>query len=328
MSRTPVRPPWLLSVRAWHSRGAAGQVVMALISLAAALVAGDGLSRALSYSCLSTLVATLLWALVRRRSGPRWLLAWPVLSLVLLMVASVVIPGGALLTVSFIVVCFLFVGVTQPPRSSLVLIAPALVAQWLILDLPGPQAAIRMSIAVCVWLAVAELPAWLTHSLRIARQELVQLAATDPLTGLANRRGWEPVLEELLREAHASDSTLHLLVADLDHFKAYNDRYGHSAGDDFLREFARALVIVTPAHALVARWGGEEFVVALPGATHPTALQTAERIRTSVPDGQSCSIGLTTASPDDTPQTLLSRADAALYRAKDDGRDRVVIAAA
>jgi diguanylate cyclase (GGDEF)-like protein len=308
---------------AWHQRAACGLVVMAAIAFLAALAGGDGAGRGAVFAIGWVAATALLFVAIGRRPDVSTLLAWPLLDLGALMVASWLVPHAAGLTVSFVIVGFLFVGLTQPPGRSLVLLAPALVAQWLIVDLPPAQAAIRLSIAACLWVAVAELPAWLTSSLRAARQELSRQASTDPLTGLANRRAWEPVLERLLREARTSGPPIAVLILDLDHFKSYNDRHGHLAGDAFLRSFADGIRAAIPDTALAARWGGEEFVVTVPGESRSQALELAERIRGAVPDGQSCSVGVAVSTADDTELTLLGRADAALYRAKEGGRDRV-----
>lgn len=296
---------------------------MAAIALLAALASGDDVGRGAPFSAGWVTVSTMLWLAIRRRPGVRTLLVWPLFVLTALLIASLVIPHGAGLILSFIVVGFLFVGLTQRPGRSLPLLPAAMLAQWLVIDLPAPQAAIRTSIAACVWVAVAELPAWLNSSLRAARHELAREASTDPLTEMANRRAWEPMLARLLREARDSGRPLTILFVDLDHFKAFNDSRGHLAGDALLRAFAQGILSAASPPALAARWGGEEFVVALPGATSTEAVALAERIRGVVPEGQSCSIGLAASEPADTELTLLGRADAALYRAKERGRDRV-----
>jgi len=296
---------------------------MAAIAFPAALAGGDGPLRGALFAAGWALTSVLLWLLVRHRVAVKTLLVWPLVDFAVMMVASTVVPHGAALTLSFIVVGFLFVGLTQPPGRSLLLLAPAVVAQWLIVDLPIPQALIRTSIAACVWVAVAELPAWLASSLRAARHQLAQEASTDPLTGLANRRAWEPAFRQLLEQARTSGRPVAVLIVDLDHFKSYNDSRGHLAGDVLLRGFAESIRTVAPPLAVAARWGGEEFVVAVPDVTDAEAIAVAERIRGVVPDGQSCSVGIASSDAVDTELTLLGRADAALYRAKESGRDRV-----
>jgi diguanylate cyclase (GGDEF)-like protein len=321
--RLSASAPLVSNTPAWHRRAALAQVVMTAIAFLAALTSGDDVARAGAFASGWIAASTIVWITLRHRAGVRTLLVWPLLVFAALVVASVVVPHGASLILSFIVVGFMFAGLTQRPGSSLPLLPAAMLAQWLVIDLPAPQAAIRTSIAACVWVAVAELPAWLNSSLRAARQELARQASTDPLTGMANRRAWEPVLSRLLEEARGSGRPLTVLILDLDHFKAFNDSRGHLAGDELLRAFAQRILAVAPPPAIAARWGGEEFVVAIPGVTHTEAVAVAERIRGIVPEEQSCSIGLAASEAADTDLTLLGRADAALYRAKEQGRDRV-----
>jgi diguanylate cyclase (GGDEF)-like protein len=161
--------------------------------------------------------------------------------------------------------------------------------------------------------------------------EVERLATTDSLTGLANRR----VLEEtLLREtgrAERSGAPLSVLVVDADHFKAVNDTYGHQTGDDVLRHVAAVLRRESRAGDLAARYGGEEFVVVLPECSLEEALAAAERLRRAMPEGApvafTVSIGVATAPQHAADaEGLVARADAALYRAKRGGRNRVVAA--
>lgn len=324
----PAATPAVVSgVRRWHDRGAMGMVTIATLCLVVALLTGEAVDRSLLNWGAAVLLTTLVWAVVRNRRVAPLLRVWPLLLFVCFALGSFLVPVSAPLTLDVMVVGFMYAGMTQPIGASLFMLPPALLAQWLVIDLPAGQAATQMSISAVVWMAVAELPAWLTSSLRHARRSLAREAATDALTGLANRRAWEPLLTELMRHARSAARPVTLLLIDLDHFKAYNDQHGHLAGDDLLRRFAADIAAVLPYSATAARWGGEEFVVALPGLSPAEATHVAERIRAVVPDGQSCSIGLATSRPDDTELTLLGRADAALYRAKDGGRDRVEAAA-
>lgn len=312
-----------VDVGAWHGRAAVAQVIMSGFGLASALAAHDD-TRAAALLAGAGVAATLaLWLLLRRRPAVRLLLLWAALYLLLTVIGSLVIPDGSRLTLSFTVMAFLFAGLTQPPGTSLVLLPPALAVQWMVIDLPAPQAAIRMTIAAFVWLTVTELTARLTSQLRSTRNQLAREAVTDALTGLTNRRGWTTTLSSLLARSRADGRPLALLLADLDHFKAYNDAHGHLAGDELLRAFSARIPALLPAGAVAARWGGEEFAVALPGAGPGVAAEVAETIRGSVPHGQSCSVGLTYARPEDDERTLLARVDGALYAAKAAGRDRV-----
>ncbi len=153
------------------------------------------------------------------------------------------------------------------------------------------------------------------------------MAFTDDLTGLENRRAVHTHVGRVLedRQEGAADA---LLMVDLDHFKRVNDTLGHQEGDAVLREVAVVLRAIVRESDIVGRWGGEEFVVLLPTADVASALGTAERIRAGIAAATSvtASVGLALAGPDDTVETWLQRADRALYRAKEEGRDRVVVA--
>ncbi|WP_426563742.1 diguanylate cyclase [Angustibacter sp. McL0619] len=155
------------------------------------------------------------------------------------------------------------------------------------------------------------------------RQRLESLATTDPLTGLVNRRGWHERLQVLIGQVKRSGESLTLAVADLDHFKAYNDANGHEAGDELLRGFADLTTGTLREVDLVARWGGEEFAIALPGSKADEAVLALERLRAGVPGGQTCSFGLATWDGVESLTACLARADQALYRAKVAGRDRI-----
>lgn len=167
---------------------------------------------------------------------------------------------------------------------------------------------------------------------------------TDPLTGLYNRRFFERRLhEELDRWARRRDSALACMLVDVDHFKRINDRYGHPVGDRTLQGVARLLGVELRGSDVLARYGGEEFVLLLPDTTLDQAQAIAERLRMQVehmaptgpgnPDLQvTVSIGLSCLAPSTTRAVadpgawLLQQADVALYRAKQDGRNRVVCA--
>ncbi len=159
-------------------------------------------------------------------------------------------------------------------------------------------------------------------------ERLEHQALTDPLTGLWNRRGLARQLDREMARAARRGSPLGFALMDLDNFKAYNDRYGHPAGDRLLVRAARAWGARVRAQDTLARYGGEEFVVLLPdcgpGASSP--LQIVERIRTGTPDAQTASVGLAIWDGREPPHALAGRADAALYAAKQDGRDRVLAA--
>jgi diguanylate cyclase (GGDEF)-like protein/PAS domain S-box-containing protein len=168
------------------------------------------------------------------------------------------------------------------------------------------------------------------------REALRSQSIKDPLTGLYNRRYLTEMLERETRRCVRSEQPLGVLMLDLDHFKKFNDTYGHDAGDTVLREAAAFLSKSIRAEDIVCRFGGEEFVVILPTADLDASYARAERIRSKLHDltvlHQGQSLGMITVSigvaslplHGTSPNALFAAADAALYRAKREGRDRVV----
>lgn len=173
----------------------------------------------------------------------------------------------------------------------------------------------------------------LQDQLRQRNDELDRMTRTDALTGLFNRRHLD---QELIRQysiAYRNCTPIAVLLLDIDHFKKVNDTYGHPAGDFVLQEFGRRLGSEVRAGDIAGRWGGEEFLVVLPGADLPAALTVAERIRLAtclapvVLDGTQIALtvsGGCALGPLDTPEELVARADAALYEAKVGGRNRTM----
>jgi diguanylate cyclase (GGDEF)-like protein len=161
----------------------------------------------------------------------------------------------------------------------------------------------------------------------IDRADLVALLATqartDPLTGAANRRSWDEEMDRELARARRTGDPLTVALIDIDHFKDYNDTHGHDAGDVLLRDLVTAIRAELRTGDVIARWGGEEFTLALPGCDLQQAQTIASRLLRVVPSGQTVSIGLTQARTQDTPRALIERADRALYAAKDGGRNQV-----
>lgn len=162
-----------------------------------------------------------------------------------------------------------------------------------------------------------------------------ELANTDALTGLANRRYAMVEIDRAIMLARKHDTPVALIVFDLDHFKGVNDTYGHVAGDRVLAKVARLAQLLVPDGDLVARFGGEEFVVLLHKADRRTACEFAEQLRWTIESGSAvddvppvtASIGYAIFEPADTSLTLFARADAALYEAKSAGRNQVRLAA-
>jgi diguanylate cyclase (GGDEF)-like protein len=196
---------------------------------------------------------------------------------------------------------------------------------------------LRQTQAVALVLFVMVLAAVVMVAVRKFRQarHLHTLASTDELTGLANRRALMAFAEDAVERAHRDEVALAVLMIDIDHFKRINDSHGHAVGDQVLRHASRVLAAGLREHDRLGRVGGEEFVAVLPGATLAQARQVADRMRNAIdaarligPSGEvrfTVSIGVAGARIAETAAALLERADAALYAAKNGGRNAVVI---
>jgi len=167
--------------------------------------------------------------------------------------------------------------------------------------------------------------------LRQREAEIVALSLTDPLTGVGNRRALEKALALETSRAIRTGKGLCAVMADLDHFKGINDTFGHDVGDDVLAAFGDLLRRQTRGTDIVARFGGEEFVVLMPHTDLEHAVDSAERIREAlesarfepVPGPITVSMGVAELAADEPGEALLRRADKALYEAKQAGRNRV-----
>ena len=173
----------------------------------------------------------------------------------------------------------------------------------------------------------------LKHCLELARSE----SSVDPLTNLANRRRFDRVLEDAIVDADATGQPLCLLLIDIDHFKKFNDTFGHQTGDAVLRIVAQTIRTNVKGQDLAARYGGEEFAVILPNTRLAEATLVAEKIRHAVSSKQlvrkssgkslgrlTVSIGVSAYRVSETPYALIHRADTYLYSAKRGGRDQVM----
>jgi diguanylate cyclase (GGDEF)-like protein len=171
----------------------------------------------------------------------------------------------------------------------------------------------------------------------LLRETLQHQSIRDPLTGLYNRRYLEEAMEREISRAARNQTSLGLIMLDVDHFKQFNDRFGHDAGDDLLRELGNFLMANLRQTDIACRYGGEEFIVILPGTMAAVAKKSEElrekfRDLTIVHQGQilgrtTISLGVVTYPEHGvTPKALIQTADKALFQAKEEGRDRVVVA--
>jgi len=161
-------------------------------------------------------------------------------------------------------------------------------------------------------------------------KELVKLSITDPLTGVYNRRHFERRIRDEIKKARLEGRDLSLVILDLDHFKSINDRFGHDKGDQVLKATTDLIREHLQGKGTLARWGGEEFVILLPGLSAADAADLAETLREGINnmrfDGDAeitASFGVAGLAPDDTFDTLIKKADNMLYEAKANGRNRV-----
>jgi two-component system, cell cycle response regulator len=167
-------------------------------------------------------------------------------------------------------------------------------------------------------------------------RKILELANTDPLTGVLNRRAFMERMDQETARSQRNNTPLSFILSDIDHFKKVNDTYGHQAGDLVLRQFCKTLSASMRHYDFIGRYGGEEFVVCLPGADGLEAQSAAERMRTQIeameialPDGSgsiriTASFGISSYAVEsrESMDALIKRADDALYRAKDQGRNR------
>jgi diguanylate cyclase len=187
----------------------------------------------------------------------------------------------------------------------------------------------------------------LEESLKVSKQEINQLqvnleavrseSLTDPLTSLANRKYFDQALDKALAQSAAGGEPVSLMLTDIDHFKKFNDTFGHLTGDQVLRLVALAVKQNVKGQDLAARYGGEEFAIILPATPLRSALTVADHVRRAVMTKElmkrstgehlgrvTVSVGVATAHKGETAQSLIERADACLYAAKRNGRNRVM----
>lgn len=174
-------------------------------------------------------------------------------------------------------------------------------------------------------------------SLRMNIDHIQQEAMQDPLTGVKNRKSFDTAIGKLIRASREMSEPLALIMADVDHFKSFNDRWGHQTGDQVLRLVAEVMNANIKGQDLLARYGGEEFAILLPGTTLENACMLADRIRAAIESRRlkkrrtnedlgvvTLSMGVSLCREADTPESLIERADGRLYDAKRAGRNRVL----
>jgi diguanylate cyclase (GGDEF)-like protein len=264
---------------------------------------------------LSAGLALLPWERMPRGA----LLVNPAIITIALSVLGALHDAVAQALLSVITLSVVYIGLTQPPKITSVAL-PFLIVDWWLAYPSHPSAiVVRLPLAVVVWFLVGEVIAHAAHKSREEASALRSSAHTDPLTQLGNRR---ELTDQLARLPVAGL----VMFLDLDHFKVFNDRYGHSAGDTVLVDFAAVVKRTLREGDLVSRFGGEEFVVLLPESVRSD--EVYERIRSawrSAGAPVTFSAGVAQRAEGESPDDTMRRADEALYRAKSGGRDRLVL---
>ncbi len=228
--------------------------------------------------------------------------------------------------------------VAQPLRHGAAMITPARLLALGVGTLVGPvilvfqarngdhpDMALIASVTVVINVLLLGRVLLLLRTVRAQESRLDALARTDVLTGLPNRRSWDFTLTRAAALVSSDGGRVVVAVGDLDGFKEFNDEFGHSAGDDLLAACAVAWRAALPDSAFLARYGGEEFAVLFTGMTVDEAASALERMRAATPSPATVSVGVSAAMPYEPLQRAFERADAALYQAKSDGRDRLVV---
>lgn len=318
--------PRSISMMSWVSPVGGVLAIASAVVLLSSRAGHDPSSRFLAFSCFCGILGDLLFTGFDSGHLP-W--ARPAFSLAY-MLQYMAIAAGALRaghslgasnvhTVSFAGLAALM-GATAAPALTLAL--DSMVTGY------SPD---RVHVGVVAVATVAMVTLTTERIRRVVRQvehqalELEARARTDELTRLPNRRAGQRMLTTAIADAHGSD--LAVAIIDIDHFKAYNDSFGHLQGDRLLRAAGMAWTSALGHHGSIYRHGGEEFVVILPEATQSEAHAALARMRAATPRGQSFSAGLVMLRPGDDTLSLLARADASLYAAKAAGRGRTMLSA-
>jgi diguanylate cyclase (GGDEF)-like protein len=212
--------------------------------------------------------------------------------------------------------------------------AVAVLSLWWNLSQPRPETTMGLWLVHgFLWLLGLEVIIFGFNRLRAAHERIVALTCTDPLTGIANRRIFTESLDGAISFAQRHQTSLSIIMSDLDDFKSVNDNFGHNAGDQVLQTFATFLMENSREEDLAARWGGEEFIMMLPGTGAKAATAFCERLRHRLEETTfsefgirlTASFGVSAYQSGETGMSLIDRADQALYEAKRLGKNQVIM---
>jgi diguanylate cyclase (GGDEF)-like protein len=248
---------------------------------------------------------------------PHWSFHLFIFASIAMIAAGIRVSGGGACALSFAVI-YAFIAVDSflffPWWQATLHLATAEVCAVVTLSAAGPRLT-GPAVMLCGVLAVVGVVVgWLTRA--------AAAAELDPLTGLPNRRGFDRELSRILARAERAGPGVCLALVDVDDFKTINDLGGHAAGDRLLRETAAAWNGKIPPGSCLARYGGDEFALLLPGQDVAEAVMTVDGLRTVMPARRTCSAGVAAWEPGDTASLLVNRADALLYQSKRAGRNR------
>ena len=293
--------------------------------------------------------------LSRRFADPSMVLAQTIYASGALMIAYILIPQTRAAALQTLCITVIFGMFTLRPRETViacawtVLMLLATIALMLTLQtsrIDVQQEIINVSVACIVLPALTSITrhfALLREKLQAQRADIKEalnrtqeLATRDSLTQLINRAHMQEILNKELARYQRQGTVFSLALIDIDHFKAINDKYGHQAGDEVLIGFAKRAAAMQRQIDVIARWGGEEFLILMPETPADGALNAIERLRAEiarqpVPAGAfelsvTISAGVTQSRPNEALNQILERADRALYAAKDAGRNKSVLA--
>lgn len=323
----PRRRPWAGSPPAWWRAGGpaaeAGRALVVVTGLLVLLTApllgappGDWLVLAV-LGVLHLVLLAVSTAVPWERLPARAPVAFPLLQMAGLAVLGTATREVAGTYAPLFVLAFVHTGLHLPPRTVFRVLPAAVPLHLLTAGHLDAHVVVRTLVLACVWVLVSELLATRTRSQRAASDLLVRDARTDPLTTIGNRRD----LEDRMARLVPGDT---VVVCDLDHFKQLNDTRGHAVGDQVLREFGAMLAGGLRRGDHATRFGGEEFVLLLPGSGDATAIDVVERLRHSWSaqgGAVTFSAGCATLDEATGAEAALVAADAALYAAKRAGRD-------
>jgi diguanylate cyclase (GGDEF)-like protein len=304
-----------------------------LIALTLALSTNKGLPVLAGMILMTIIVALGSWRVERRARPELWIFASTIVNIQVVLAIGIAMTGGPrTFLVNLLAMPVLMVGARFSNRG-LAVGAPISVLLIFAVTVgidPAYVAAHPESLGVPLTLVIGI--AMYIHPLVDSDVRHRADSTLDELTGLLNRRGLEPRFAEVAEQAALTGQPVSLVVADIDRFKSINDEHGHGVGDDVLREVAFAMRAGLRTFELLYRFGGEEFLLLLPGANENDAAEIAEELRVAIeevhPAGLpvACSFGVATAYDADVAfSPLLAEADAALYDAKRYGRNRVVL---